>query len=146
MVATAVLETAALGRVGSTPTLRTKYKENNVPFVKGQSGNPLGRIPKSDANKYTRKEKKAKELEGLLRKLAPHVSKSIATAAAIMQKTKDVKDADKLKASTIILDFYKSTILEIAKIEEEQGSTDEEGQESEQESAPVFSLVMPKEW
>jgi len=117
-----------------------------MPFQKGVSGNPNGRIPKKP--KVSNKKRKQEELELLLRKLRPNVSKSVITAAEIMQKTEDVKDADRLKACTIILDTYKSVVLELGKEEDEGDDADSEESDStpkQSKPATIFSLTMPKD-
>ena len=85
--------------------------------------------------KMTNRQIRERELLLLLRKLKPQVSAAIATAVRIMGDEK-AKDSDKLKAATIILQNYKDT-MEAAYDKQYDG---EEGEEINQQSAPVFSL------
>lgn len=101
--------------------------------------NREGRIPKK-GEKPSRKKQRNRELESLLRKLKPNVSKSIMVAVKIMDREQDVTDTSKLKAATIILDLYKSTVLELGKEQE-----DDDFDEEEQAPATVFSLVMTQD-
>lgn len=107
-----------------------------MPFKKGQSGNPLGRIPKQE--KLTAKQIKDKELSSLLRKLKPIQAKAIQAAAKIIDNEDSTENAI-LKASALIISTY------IKLVDEVYGDGDyEEGNEPKeiQESAPAFSLKM----
>lgn len=85
--------------------------------------------------KRTRREIKENELLSILRKIKPHLSDSITTAAKIM-KNDVASDANKLKAAVILLNAYKEIVGDVYNGEDRE---DEEGTEV-QESAPVFSL------
>ena len=113
-----------------------------MPFKKDDPNiNRSGRISKKDSNKISRRQQKLLELESLLRKLKPHVSKAIVTAAEIMGNS-NTTETSKLKACTIILDAYKSVAVELGK---DNTDDDELVDASNTEAAPVFSLVMPKD-
>lgn len=75
-----------------------------------------------------------RELLLLLRKLRPHVADSVLTAAGIMQN-EEASHQNKLKASTIILDAYRRLVIDVYGTEVE-----EDPEEIQQNSAPVFSL------
>lgn len=93
--------------------------------------NTLGR-PKQ-TRKLTRREIKENELMSILRKIKPHLSDSIMTAAKIMKN--DVStDGNRLKAAVILLNAYKEIVQDVY-----NGEDNEEGNEV-QDSAPVFSL------
>lgn len=112
-----------------------------MPFKKNTDGvidpniNREGRKPRRD--KKTPRQIRNGELESLLRKIKPHVSKSIMTAVNIMDKApEDTTDASKLKAATIILDLYKDTVIKLYDGEE----PDTDGDLEEVDTAPVLSL------
>lgn len=73
--------------------------------------NVAGR-PKGTGEVLTNRKIKEKELLNLLRKLKPHVSASISTAATIMG-SKDASDQNKLKASVVILKAYTDLVGEV---------------------------------
>ena len=82
--------------------------------------------------KMTRRQVKDQELLSILRKIKPHLSESIMTAASIM-KNEQAMDSSRLKAAVILLNAYKEIVSDVYNGEEEI-------QEQEQDSAPVFSL------
>lgn len=95
--------------------------------------NQNGRIKSAD--KMTNRQLRERELLSLLRKLKPHVTDSIMTAADIM-KNKEASDQNKLKAAVILLDNYQKMVLEMY----DAGYDEEAGEEIQQANAPVFSL------
>lgn len=111
-----------------------------MPFKKNTDGgidpniNRDGRKPKRD--KKTPRQIRNSELESLLRKIKPHVSKSVMVAVKIMEKEEDVTDASKLKAATIILDLYKNTVQSLY----DGHDPDEDENLEELDTAPVLSL------
>lgn len=98
--------------------------------------NTAGRKSKKD--KKSPRQLRNSELENLLRKIKPHVSKSVMVAVKIMDKEEDVTDASKLKAATIILDLYKNTVQSLY----DGAEPDEDENLEELNSAPVFSLTV----
>ena len=130
--------TTRSNRVGSTSI------GDNMPFKKASEN---GGVVDKNINTAGRKSKKDKksprqlrnsELENLLRKIKPHVSKSVMVAVKIMDKEEDVTDASKLKAATIILDLYKNTVQSLY----DGAEPDEDENLEELNSAPVFSLTV----
>lgn len=95
--------------------------------------NKNGRIKSAD--KLTNRQLRERELLSLLRKLKPHVSDSIVTAADIM-KNEEASHQNKLKAAVILLDNYQKMVLELY----DAGYDEEEGEEVQQQNAPIFSL------
>lgn len=92
--------------------------------------------PKIDG-KLTRREIKEKEQMALLRKLKPHISSAVATAAKILNNEK-AAEASRLKACTILLENYKELVEEVF-----NGNDDDEGEEIQSnQSKTAFSLVM----
>lgn len=89
---------------------------------------------KKATRKLTRREIRENELLSILRKIRPHVSDSIMTAAKIM-KSDQSQDSNKLKAAVVLLNAYKDIVGEVYN----GADTDEEGTEV-QDTAPVFSL------
>ena len=73
----------------------------------------------------------------LVRKIKPHLSDSIMTAASIM-RNKEAGPGNQLKAAVILLNAYKELIGDLY-----DGDDEEEGQEI-QPNTPSFSLhVLP---
>lgn len=108
-------------------------------WVKGQSGNLQGRPRRDDLlNKLTNRELKERELLMLLRKIKPHVADAIMQAAKIM-KNEEAAHQNQLKAAALLLDSYRKLSLDLYGNEER---ADDEGQEVQQQNAPVFSLRM----
>ena len=83
----------------------------------------------------SRRELKNAELLSLVRKIKPHLSESIMTAANIM-KNKESGAGNQLKAAVILLNAYKELIGDLY-----DGDDEEEGQEI-QPNTPIFSLRM----
>lgn len=113
-----------------------------MPFVKGDPNiNRDGRRPKKD--KKSPRQIRNGELESLLRKIKPHVSKSIMTAVNIMDRVEDTTDASKLKAATIILDLYKETVIKL--YDGQEPDTDEDLEEVDSNKPfQVFSFDTEK--
>ena len=84
----------------------------------------------------SRREIRSGELLSLIRKIKPHLSESIMTAATIM-KDKTAAHANQLKAAVILLNAYKELVNDLYA----GGDEDEEGVEV-QSNTPVFSLRM----
>ena len=85
----------------------------------------------------SRREIRDQSLLSLLRKVSPHLSESIMTAATIM-KNKEAAHANQLKAAVILLNAYKELVNELYT----GGDEDAEGTEIQPNSGPVFSLRM----
>ena len=98
--------------------------------------NKLGRI--RGVKEKSRRELKAIEMLSLVRKIKPHLSDSIMTAASIM-RNKESGAANQLKAAVILLNAYKELIGDLY-----DGDDEEEGQEI-QPNTPTFSLRMINE-
>lgn len=106
-------------------------------FEKGKSGNPKGRPKKSESfgDTLTNRQLKERELLMLLRKIKPHVAEAIMSAAKIM-KDSSASHQSQLKAATVLLDHYRRLTLDLY----DGSDPDEEGEEIQQQNAPVFSL------
>lgn len=95
-------------------------------------------LDRANQIKKNNRELRTLELISLMRRLKPNVSKAVNTAVKILD-SRVAKDADKLKASALILTAYKDTIGELYP----KAYDDEEGTEISKQSAPpapVFSL------
>lgn len=97
--------------------------------------NRSGRI--KGASEMSRRALKDRELISLLRKIKPHMSDSIMTAARIM-KNDESNDANKLKASALLISVYKELLKDAY-----DGDEEADGVEI-QSNGPVFSLTMVK--
>lgn len=93
--------------------------------------NTKGRT-KQDAP-LTKRAIRNRELVGILRKIKPHLSESIIVAAEIM-RSEEAKDADKLKACTILLNAYRELVGDV------YDDTEDEAEEVQPNNAAVFSL------
>ena len=117
-----------------------------MPFVPGDKNiNRAGLIP--GKQKFTAKELKQKEVMSLLRKLKPLMSKSVNTAAKIIDSD-GATESGKLRAATILLGLYKDLLSEAydhdIKLEEMLQETDPKEIDTSK-NAPVFSLTMLKQ-
>lgn len=111
-----------------------------MPYQSGENwiGNPQGRMTLEEKiSKPTKKQLRDRELLLLLRKLRPHLAESVLTASRIMESTV-AKDADKLKAAAIILDYYRKLVIDLY----ETQNAEEEGQEIQAQNKPAFSLKL----
>jgi len=82
----------------------------------------------------SRREIRDQSLLSLLRKVSPHLSESIMTAANIM-KNKEAAHANQLKAAVILLNAYKELVNDLYT----GGNEEDEGVEI-QTNTPTFSL------
>lgn len=97
--------------------------------------NTKGRIKSKER---TRRSIRDQELLSLLRKVRPHVAKSVVVAAGVMQN-EEAKDSDKLKAAVILLNEYRVLVNTLYNGEDNE----EDGKDVEpQPQAPVFSLTV----
>ena len=96
--------------------------------------NKLGRI--RGVKEKSRREIRDQSLLSLLRKVSPHLSESIMTAANIM-KNKEAAHANQLKAAVILLNAYKELVNDLYT----GGNEEDEGVEI-QSNTPTFSLRM----
>ena len=110
-------------------------KRGRPDWVKGVSGNPLGRPKTARPPEQTNRSLREKSLLELLRKLRPLQTKAIQSAVKILDNP-DAADANKLKASGMVISLYKDLIKEVY-----DKDYDEEGAEAIQEdNGPIFSL------
>lgn len=86
----------------------------------------------------SRREIRNAELLSIIRKVKPHLSDSIMTAATIM-RNKESGAGNQLKAAVILLNAYKELVNDLY-----EGDDDEEGIEI-QPNTPTFSLRMINE-
>lgn len=94
--------------------------------------NMQGRIKPN--REKSRREIKEGELLSLIRKIKPHLSESIMTAATIM-KNKEASHQSQLKAAVILLNAYKELVNDV------YSGGDEEAEGTEvQPNTPAFSL------
>lgn len=101
-----------------------------------RGGNPnLHKYKQYNVQNLTNRQVREKEMLGLLRKLKPHVADAIMTAVKIM-KNKEAAHSNQLKAATILLQQYKDTIEAVYNKDYDNDA----GEESQQETIPVFSL------
>lgn len=114
---------------------KIEKKRGNPFWNKGVSGNVAGRPKVLNKDKKTNKEIRSAELLALTRKLKPHVSKAIMAAVNILEN-KEAVDSSKLKASALILATYKELIKDTFHKDYDL----DEGEEIQQNNAPVFSL------
>lgn len=90
--------------------------------------------------KVSRREKKDKELEGLMRKLRPHLAASIGVISDVMKGEK-TSDTNKLKAAALVIAEYRKLTLDVwGNDEDSEGSGEVIEEQEDQDMAPVFSL------
>ena len=100
--------------------------------------NRAGRPPNDPDKVKTKREIRETELLYLLRKIKPHLSDSISTAAKIM-KNDNVSETNRLKAAVILLDAYKELVNDVYNGEDQE---DEGTEVQPQNNQAVFSLKM----
>ena len=71
----------------------------------------------------------------LLRKFAPHQTKAVQTALGVMDR-EIAKDADRLKASALIIQTYRQLLLDVF----DKDYDLEDNNEIQEDNRPVFSL------
>ena len=114
-----------------------KKKRGNPTWGKGmQSPNPAGRPYNDDREKKTNREIRTRTMLQLLRKFSPHQSKAIMAAVKIMEN-EQAADANKLKASALIIQTYRELLNEVYS----KDYDDNQGEEI-QDNSPIFSLRM----
>lgn len=97
--------------------------------------NTLGRPPKlRHLEKKTNRQIREQELLSLTRKLKPHVTKAIQAAVKIIDNP-EANDANKLKASALLIQTYRQLLLDVF----DKAYDSDEGTEVN-ENAPIFSL------
>lgn len=95
--------------------------------------NRLGTIkPNKEKSRRTLREE---QLISLLRKIKPHLSESITTAATIM-RNREASHQNQLKAAVILLNAYKELVNDVYDGDEEEIGTEI------QPNTPTFSLRM----
>ena len=105
-------------------------------FVKGQSGNPMGRPRVKDIEKLTNRSLREKALLELIRKFRPLQTKAIQAAVNILDN-KESADQNKLKSAALIISTYKSLLTEVYDYRYDE----EEAEEMQAENQmPKFSL------
>lgn len=123
----------ALDRDGNEVTKAKRV--GNPDWKKGQpSPNPFGRPKSIELPRRTNKELREREFLMLLRKLKPHQSKAVMAAVGVLDREESA-DANKLKASALLIGLYKDILKEAY-----NSAYDEAEGEAIQENTPIFSL------
>lgn len=104
-------------------------------FVKGQSGNLKGRPKVLKEDKPTNRSLREKAFLEMVRKFRPLQAKAIAAAVGILDN-KEAQDANKLKASALLITTYKDLIKETYNYLYDS----EEAVPMQEENKPIFSL------
>lgn len=127
----------ATNETNVTDLQEEKKKRGNPTWGKGmQSPNPTGRPYNDDREKKTNREIRTRSMLQLLRKFSPHQSKAIMAAVKIVEN-EQAADANKLKASALIIQTYRELLNEVYS----KDYDDNQGEEI-QDNSPVFSLKM----
>ena len=99
---------------------------------------PNIKVGPREPKKMTKRAIKDRELMSILRRVKPHLSDAIMTAANIM-KNEEANDSNKLRAAVILLDAYRQLTTDIY-----AGKDQDEGEGTEvqpqQEKTVAFSL------
>ena len=111
-----------------------KKKVGNPAWEKGVSGNVNGRPVSMLKPGRTNREIRSDELMKLLRKFSPHQTKAIQTAVKIIEN-EAAADANKLKASALIIQTYRQLLLDTF-----DHRYDTEENNEIQDNSPIFSL------
>ena len=116
-----------------------RKRKGRKDWIKGmESPWPEGR-PRQGVNlpAKTNRELRSQALMELIRKFKPHVSKSIMSAVNIIDDN-EANDANKLKASALIIGTYKDLLKDVY----DHRYDTEENEEIQANNGPVFSLKM----
>lgn len=98
--------------------------------------NMLGRPPKlRNLEKKTNRQIREQELLSLTRKFKPHVAKAVQAAVKIIDNPESA-DANKLKASALLIQTYRQLLLDT--FDHRYDDSDAEG--IQEDNTPVFSL------
>ena len=125
----------ATNETNVTDLQEEKKKRGNPTWGKGmQSPNPAGRPYNDDREKKTNREIRTRSMLQLLRKFSPHQSKAIMAAVKIVEN-EQAADANKLKASALIIQTYRELLNEVYS----KDYDDNQGEEI-QDNSPAFSL------
>lgn len=115
---------------------QNEKKRGNPSFVKGgPSPNPLGRGKIAKPKPRTNREIRSDELMKLLRKFSPHQTKAIQAAIKIIDNNESA-DANKLRASALIVQTYRQLLLDVFDAKYDT----EENNEIQEDNSPIFSL------
>lgn len=109
----------------------------NPQWQKGVSGNYAGRPKTVNKDRKNNKEQRADELLKLLRKLYPHLSKSVKAISDVLDD-KDAPYSEKLKASALYLKTYSEVIKDLY----DKSYDLDEATPAQEENKPLFSLTM----
>jgi len=99
------------------------------------SPNPAGRPKVLDKDKKTNRELRNESLLHLCRKLKPHISKAVMAAAGLLSDEK-ASESGKLRAAALLITTYQGLLKDVYDLK----YADEEGEEIQQNNAPVYSL------
>lgn len=119
------------------PEENTEKKRGNPFWEKGKSANPAGRPRVLDKDKKSNKTLRSDEFMSLVRKFKPHMSRAVMTAVEIMEN-KESSEAGRLRASALLIQTYKELVAQLYDYRYDA----DEGEEIQQNNAPVFSLKM----
>ena len=119
------------------PEENTEKKRGNPSWTPGKSANPAGRPRVLDPEKKTNKSLRNDQFLQLVRKFKPHLSRAIMTAVEIMEN-KNSSEAGRLRSSALIIQTYKELVKDLYDYRYDA----DEGEEIQQNNAPIFSLRM----
>ena len=114
-----------------------KKKRGNAAWVKGVSGNLNGRPKVARPPEQTNRSLREKNLLELLRKFRPIQTKAVQAAVKILDN-EEANDANKIKASALVLTMYRDLIKEVYNKDYDE----EEAEAIQEDTRPVFSLKM----
>lgn len=121
-----------------TPEQAEERRRGRKDWIKGmESPNKKGRGAGVSVPAKTNRELRSQALMELIRKFKPHVSKSIMSAVNIIDDN-EANDANKLKASALIIGTYKDLLKDVY----DHRYDTEENEEIQANNGPVFSLKM----
>jgi hypothetical protein len=119
------------------PKENTEKRRGNPNWEKGKSGNLAGRPRVLDKDKKNNKQLRSDEFMSLVRKFKPHMSRAVMTAVEIMEN-KESSEAGRLRASALLIQTYKELVAQLYDYRYDS----DEGEEIQQNNAPIFSLRM----
>ena len=106
-------------------------------FVKGVSGNPLGRALVVDKDKPTNRLLRERAYLEMVRKFRPLQAKAIAAAVHILDN-KEASENGKLRSAALIIQTYKDLIKEVY----DQKYDESLNEPMQEDNKPAFTLHM----
>ena len=122
-------------QIGEEQKQEEKKRRGNPSWEKGKSAWPAGRPKTARPPEQTNRSLREKHLLELVRKFRPLQTKAVQAAVKILDNA-EAADANKIKASALVLTMYRDLIKEVYSKDYDE----EENEDTQQDNGPIFSL------